>query len=108
MYKIKKEVKNMKNQYIPKKLKMTIILNAMYQIYSTFMTSSTMKMLEQVGKALMPSIEVTKFDKLFVCYQNTVFNIMNANDDWTIYISYIVAYADTHNIKLYSREYLCL
>ncbi len=95
----------MKNQYIPKKIKMTIILNAIYQIYSTFMTSNSVKMLEQVGKALMPSIEVTKFDKLFVCYQNTVFNIMNANDDWTIYISYIVAYADTHNIKLYSREY---
>lgn len=98
----------MKNQYIPKKLKMTIILNAIYQIYSTFTTSSSVKMLEQVGKALMPSVEATKFDKLFICYQNTEFNIMNANDDWTIYISYIVAYADTHNIKLYSREYLRL
>lgn len=107
VYKIKKEVEHMKNQYIPKKLKMTIILNTLYQIYSTFMTSSSVKMLEQVGKALMPSVEVTKFDKLFICYQNTEFNIMNANDDWTIYISYIVAYADTHNIKLYSREYLC-
>ena len=108
VYKIKKEVEHMKNQYIPKKLKMTIILNTLYQIYSTFMTSSSVQMLERVGKALMPSVEVTKFDKLFVCYQNTVFNIMNANDNWTIYISYIVAYADTHNIKLYSREYLCL
>lgn len=98
----------MKNQCIPKKLKMTIILNAMYQIYSTLTTSSSVNMLEQVGKALMPSIEVTRFDKLFVCYQNTEFNIMNANDDWTIYISYIVAYANKHNIKLYSREYLCL
>lgn len=98
----------MKNQYIPKKLKLTIILNTLYQIYSTFMTSSSVKMLEQVGKALMPSIEVTKFDKLFICYQQTEFNIMNANDNWTIYISYIVAYADTHNIKLYSREYLRL
>ena len=98
----------MKNQYIPKKLKMTIILNAMYQMYSIFTTRSSVNMLEQVGKALMPSIEVTRFDKLFVCYQNTELNIMNANDDWTIYISYVVAYADTHNIKLYSREYLRL
>lgn len=98
----------MKNQYIPKKFKLAIILNAMYQRNSTFMTSSTTKMLEQVGKALMPSVEVTKFDKLFVCYQNTALNIMNANDDWIIYISDIVAYADTHNIKLYSREYLRL
>lgn len=98
----------MKNKYIPKKLKMTIILNTLYQIYSTFMTSSSVQMLERVGKALMPSVEVTKFDKLFICYQNTEFNIMNANDDWTIYISYIVAYANQHNIKLYSREYLCL
>lgn len=98
----------MKNQYIPKKLKMTIILNAIYQMYSTFTTSSSVKMLEQVGKALMPSIEVTRFDKLFVCYQNTKFNIMNANNDWTIYISYIVDYANKHNVKLYSREYLRL
>lgn len=98
----------MKNQYIPKKLKMTIILNAIYQIYNTFTTSSPVKMLEQVGKALMPSVEATKFDKLFICYQNTKFNIMNANDDWIIYISDIVFYADTHNIKLYSREYLCM
>ena len=98
----------MKSQYIPKKLKMTIILNAIYQIYSIFTTSSSVKMLEQVGKALMPSIEATKFDKLFICYQNTEFNIMNENDDWTIYISYIVAYANKHNVKLYSREDLRL
>lgn len=95
----------MKNQYIPKKLKMTIILNAMYQIYRTFMTSSTVKMLEQVGKALMPSVEVTKFGKLWTGYRRIECNIIHLHGDYRIRLSYIVDYANKHNIKLYSREY---
>lgn len=98
----------MKNKYIPKKLKMTIILNTLYQIYSTFMTSSSVKMLERVGKALMPNLNITNFSRLWTGYRHTECQILNINDDWNMSLSYIVDYANKHNVKLYSREYLRL
>ena len=108
MYKIKKEVKNMKNQYIPKKFKFAIILNSMYQRNSTVIPYTFAETFERVGKALMPNLNITNFSRLWAGYRHTECNILNINDDWNMSLSYIVNYADTHNIKLYSREYLCL
>lgn len=98
----------MKNQYIPKKLKLTIILNAMYQRNNTFTLYSATKMLEHVGKVFLPSCQATKFKALYVLYHQIEHNITNIYDDWTARPSNIADYANTHNIKLYSREYLCL
>lgn len=98
----------MKNQYIPKKFKLTIILNALYQRNKTFTRYSATKMLEHVGKILLPSCQATKFKALYVLYNQIEYNIMNIFDDWTARPSDIVAYANKHNIKLYSREYLRL
>ena len=102
---MKKEVETMKNKYIPKKLKMTIILNAMYQIYGTFIPYTFSETLERVGKVLMPNFDVTKFSQLRMGYQRTALHMLRRHRDYMIKQSYIVAYANTHNIKLYSREY---
>ena len=95
----------MKNKYIPKKLKFTIILNAMYQIYGTFIPYTFAETLERVGKVLMPNFDVTKFSQLWTGYRRTELNMLRRHRDYMIRPSYIVAYANTHNIKLYSREY---
>lgn len=102
----------MNNQYVPKKFKMTIILNAMYQIYSKFIpytftttTSAQVYVLECVGKALIPNCDVTKFSKLWTGYWKTERNIIRLHGDYRIKLSDIVAYANKHNIKLYSSEY---
>ena len=108
MYKIKKEVEYMKNQYIPKKLKLTIILNTMYYRNSVLLLYSCSETLERVGKVLMPNYDVTKFSELLTWYRQTEVNIVRLHNDYMIRLSYIVAYANTHNIKLYSRKYLGL
>lgn len=108
VYKIKKEVKNMKNQYIPKKFKLAIILNAMYQRNSTVIPYSFSETFERVGKVLMPNLDVTDFSRLWIGYRLTEGDILNINNNWNISLSYIVDYANAHNVKLYSREYLCL
>ena len=108
VYKIKKEVENMKNQYSPKKFKLAIILNVMYQRNSTYIPYTFSETLERVGKVLMPNLNVTHFSRLCACYRLTECNILDINDDWNISLFYIVDYANKHNIKLYSREYLCL
>lgn len=108
MYKIKKEVKNMKNQYIPKKFKLEIILNAMYQRNSTVIPYSFAETFERVGKVLMPNLNVTNFSRLWTGYRHTECRILNINNDWMMSLYYIVDYANKHNVKLYSREYLCL
>lgn len=95
----------MKNQYIPKKFKLAIILNAMYLRNSTFVPYTFAGTFERVGKVLMPNCNVTKFGKLWTGYRQTECNILNINDDWNLSLSYIVDYANKHNIKLYSREY---
>lgn len=98
----------MKNKYIPKKFKFAIILNAMYQRNSTAIPYTFAETFERVGKVLMPNLNITNFSRLWVGYRHTECNILNINDDWNMSLFYIVNYADTHNIKLYSREYLCL
>lgn len=108
VYKIKKEVENMKNQYIPKKFKLAIILNAMYHINITCIPYTFSETFERIGKVLMPNLNVTNFSRLFTGYRLTEYNIMDINDDWDISPSYIVDYANKHNVKLYSREYLRL
>ena len=95
----------MKNKYIPKKLKFTIILNSMYQIYGTFIPYTFNETLEHVGKVLMPHFDVTKFSQLWTGYRRTELNMLRRYRDYMIKPSYIVAYANKHNIKLYSREY---
>lgn len=95
----------MKNKYIPKKLKLTIILNAMYQINGIFIPYTLNEAFEHVGKVLMPNFDVTKFSKLWTGYRRAELNMLRCNHDYMIKPSYIVAYANTHNIKLYSREY---
>lgn len=108
MYKINKEVKNMKNQYIPKKFKLEIILNSMYQRNSTVIPYTFAETFERVGKVLMPNLNVTNFSRLWTGYRHTECRILNINNDWMMSLYYIVDYANAHNIKLYSREYLCL
>lgn len=98
----------MKNQYIPKKFKLIIILNALYQRNSTFTRYSATKMLEHVGKVFLPSCQATKFKALYVLYSQIEDNIMNIYDGWTARPSDIADYANKHNITLYSREYLRL
>lgn len=98
----------MKNQYIPKKFKLTIILNAMYQRYSIYVPYTFAEIFERVGKVLIPNLNVTQCSKLWTGYRETERNIIRLNDDYRIRLSYIVAYANKHNIKLYSREYLRL
>lgn len=98
----------MKNQYIPKKFKLAIILNAMYQRNKTFIPYSFSETFERIGKVLMPNFDVTEFSKLLISYRRTECDILNINDDWMISLSYIVDYANKHNVKLYSREYLRL
>lgn len=95
----------MKNQYIPKKFKLAIILNAMYLRNSTFIPYTFAETLERVGKVLMPNFDVTKFSQLWTGYHRTELNMLRRHRDYMIKPSYIVAYANTHNIKLYSREY---
>lgn len=97
----------MKNQYIPKKLKFTIIINALYQRNSMFTRYSTTKMLEHIGKVFLPNCQ-TKFKALYVLYNQIEYNIMNIYGTWTALPSDIVDYANTHNIKLYSHKDLCL
>lgn len=98
----------MKNQYIPKKFKLAIILNAMYQRNSTVIPYSFSETFERIGKVLMPKLNITHFSRLWTSYRNTKCNILNINDDWNMSLSYIVDYANKHNVKLYSREYLHL
>ena len=98
----------MKNQYIPKKFKLAIILNAMYQRNSTYIPYTFYETFERVGKVLMPNLNVTDFSMLFTGYRLTERNILDINDDWDISLSYIVDYANKHNVKLYSRDYLRL
>ena len=98
----------MKNQYIPKKLKFTIIINALYQRNSMFTRYSATKMLEHVGKVLLPSCQATKFKALYVLYNQIEYNIMNIYGTWTALPSDIADYANTHNITLYSRKDLHL
>lgn len=98
----------MKNQYIPKKFKLAIILNAMYQRNSTCIPYSLSETFERVGKVLMPNLNVTHFSRLWTGYRLTERNILDINDDWYVSLSYIVDYANKHNVKLYSREYLRL
>ncbi len=98
----------MKNQYIPKKFKLAIILNAMYQRNSTYIPYTFAETFERVGKVLMPNLDVTHFSRLLMGYHRTKRNILDINDDWDISLSYIVDYANKHNVKLYSREYLRL
>ncbi len=95
----------MKNQYIPKKIKMTIIINAMYQRNSAFVSYACSETLERIGRVLMPNVDVTKFSELCKWYHQTVLNIIRLHGDYMIRLSYIVAYANQYNIKLYSREY---
>lgn len=97
----------MKNQYIPKKIKFTIIINALYQRNSIFTRYSTTKMLEHVGKVFLPNCQ-TKFKALYVLYNQIEYNIMNIYGAWTALPSDIADYANTHNITLYSRKYLHL
>lgn len=104
-YKMKKEVKTMKNEHIPKKFKMTIVLNALYQINSTYIPYTFSETLEHVGKVLMPNVDITKFSKLWTWYRQTEYNIIRLHNDYRIRLSYIVAYANAHNIKLYTYEY---
>lgn len=94
----------MKNKYIPKKFKLAIILNAMYQRNSTFVPYACSETLERIGRVLMPNVDVTKFSELCKWYHQTALNIIRLHGDYTIRLSYIVAYANKHNIKLYSRE----
>lgn len=98
----------MKNQYIPKKFKLAIILNAMYQRNSTYIPYTFSETFERVGKVLMPNLNVTHFNRLCTGYRLTERNILDINDDWDISLFYIVDYANKHNVKLYSREYLRL
>ena len=98
----------MNNQYIPKKFKMTIILNALYQRNNIFTRYSATKMLEHVGKVFLPSCQATKFKALYILYSQIEDNIMNIYNTWTALPSDIADYANTHNIKLYSYEDLCL
>ena len=98
----------MKNQYIPKKFKLAIILNAMYQRNSTYIPYTFYETFERVGKVLMPNLNVTDFSMLFTGYRLTERNILDINDDCDISLSYIVDYANKHNVKLDSREYLRL
>ena len=98
----------MKNQYIPKKFKLAIILNAMYHRNSTCIPYTFSETFERVGKVLMPNLNVTHFSRLCTGYRLTERNILDINDDWDISLSYIVDYANKHNVKLYSREYLRL
>lgn len=95
----------MNNQYIPKKFKMTIILNAMYYKYKTFRPYSFSETLERVGKVLIPNYDITKFSKLWIGYRKTERNIIRLHGDYRIKLSDIVAYANKHNIELYSYEY---
>lgn len=95
----------MKNKYIPKKFKLAIILNAMYQRNSTFVPYTFAGTFERVGKVLMPNFDVTKFGKLWTGYRRIECNIIHLHGDYRIRLSYIVDYANKHNIKLYSREY---
>lgn len=95
----------MKNQYIPKKFKLAIILNAMYQINKTVIPYSFSETFERVCKVLMPNINVTHFSRLLTGYRHIECQILNINDDWNMSLSYIVDYANKHNIKLYSREF---
>lgn len=97
----------MKNKYIPKKFKLIIILNALYQRNSIFTRYSTTKMLEHVGKVFLPNCQ-TKFKALYVLYNQIEYNIMNIYGTWTALPSDIADYANTHNITLYSRKYLHL
>ena len=95
----------MKNKYIPKKIKMTIIINAMYQRNGVFVPYILSETLERIGRVLMPNVDVTKFSQLCKWYHKTALNIIRLHGDYMIRLSYIVAYANKHNIKLYSREY---
>lgn len=97
----------MRNKYIPKKLKFTIILNALYQRSHTFTSYTPSEMLENIGKILMPSCDAKKFRQLYTWYRHIEFTIMDTTGDWAIRPHYVVDYANMHNIKLYSREYLC-
>ena len=102
------EVENMKNQYIPKKLKFTIILNALYQRSNTFTLYTISEMLNRIGKVLMPNCDGIKFSQLYTWYQNISFDIMDITGDWAVRALHVIAYANTHNIKLYSTEYFGL
>lgn len=95
----------MKNQYIPKKFKFAIILNSMYQRNSTVIPYTFAETFERIGRVLMPNVDVTKFSELCKWYHKTALNIIRLHGDYMIRLSYIVAYANKHNIKLYSREY---
>lgn len=95
----------MKNKYIPKKFKLAIILNAMYQRNKTVIPYTFSETFEHVGKVLMPNLNITNFSRLWTGYRHTECQILNINDDWNMSLSYIVAYANQHNIKLYSREF---
>ena len=95
----------MKNKYIPKKIKMTIIINAMYQRNSTFVSYARSETLERIGRVLMPNVDVTKFSQLCKWYHEIELNIIRLHGDYMVRLSYIVAYANQHNIKLYPREF---
>lgn len=95
----------MKNQYIPKKFKLAIILNAMYQRNKTVIPYSFSETFERIGKVLMPNVDVTEFSKLWISYRRTECDILNINDDWMVSLFDIVDYVNKHNVKLYSREY---
>lgn len=95
----------MKNKYIPKKFKLAIILNVMYQRNSTYVPYTFSETFEHVGKVLLPNLNVTKCSRLWTGYRQTELNIIRLHGDYKIRLSYIVVYANQHNIKLYSREY---
>lgn len=95
----------MKNKYIPKKFKLAIILNAMYQRNSTYVPYTFSETFERVGKVLIPNLNATQCSRLWTGYRQIELNIIRLHGDYRIRLSYIVAYANQHNIKLYSREY---
>ena len=107
-YKTKKEAEHMKNKYIPKKLKFTIILNALYQRSDTFTPYTISETLNHIGKVLMPNCGEIKFSQLHKWYQNISFDIMDITGDWAVRAPHVIEYANTHNIKLYPREYFGL
>lgn len=95
----------MRNKHTTKKMKLAIVLNAMYWIESDDMAYPTRYILRHISKVLAPNGYNDNVGRLYeyYCYLEDV--IMHSYDDWCVEQSYVKDYANMHNIKIYPREY---
>lgn len=99
----------MKNKHIYKKLKLAIVLNAMYWYNSSeHIAYNHLGALKRVSEALAPDFYDIDMYQLLDYYNHVEGEIESLHECWFANQYHVSDYAQAHNIKLYSRKQLCL